>query len=381
MTLRRLSERLARHGAPGPEAPEPELARHAHTGPELSWSYTETPFGRATVSAERLDAGPFLSSRRPETATWRCHHPLERLLGDERLIGFRPEDALYLDIEATGLSHGAGTFAFLIGCAVVEGGQVHVEQLFVPDPTDELPALSRFLELLDARPYLVSFNGKSYDLSVLESRLVITRLLSRSEASLKLRPHLDLLHVSRQAYKGVFGDTRLQTLERAVLGLDPKEREDDVPGSLVPALYFHYLRTGDARHLEPVLRHNRTDVLSMVALAAHLVDLLRAPCGDAEILLNLGRAALRRGLPDRAARLLEDALAAGLADPLERLALEDLVTAARRAERPALHAFALDRLIDLLTPHEATLLARLTRARQRLRPGVAGQPPSRITSP
>ncbi len=258
---------------------------------------------------------------------------LDVLLGDERLKDFDPDRALYLDIEATGLSHGAGTFAFLIGVAYVEDGEVVLEQLFMRDPTDEMPVLGRFMQLIDRFDFLVSFNGKSYDLSVLQARLVVTRLMSRLDSELKVRPHLDLLHACRKAWKGVFENTKLQTLEREVLHLDPAERANDVPGSMVPALYFHYLCTGYAPHLDPVLAHNRTDVLSMVTLTRRLLDLMRDPLEEADrwdVRLNLARHALRMKLNGRAAALFEAALLDCPPD-MEHGALVDLVTAYRRA--------------------------------------------------
>lgn len=376
MSLQRFGDRLARLKTAPAEPPPFELpATPVEVAPDAGPSYeplpgsverlrpwwmADTPFGEARVFRERLDlqacvGGAVRSHGAP------CPHPLDAILGDPRLSGFTPERALFLDIEATGLSHGAGTFAFLIGCAYLDGGDVVLEQLFIADPSDELPVLSRCRELLASRPFLVSFNGKSYDLSVLESRLVVNRLLSPGEASLKLQPHLDLLHVSRQAYKGVFPDTRLQTLEQRVLGLDPSVRADDVPGSMVPALYFHYLRTGYAPHVDVVLRHNRTDVLSMVSLTEHLMELFTRPSGEALVLSNLGRAALRRGLFDRAARLLLEALESGaLRREDERRAVEDLITASRRAKRAGLLDLARARLLDLLTPDEEELRRRVT---------------------
>ncbi|MFT7621840.1 MAG: hypothetical protein ACI9WU_001005 [Myxococcota bacterium] len=302
---------------------EPEIGPSAALRRLRPWIQQPTLYGSCLVYREE---SPYPAAV--------CVPNLPELLGDERLCGFDPDKALYLDIEATGLSHGAGTFAFLIGLAYVEDGKVVLEQLFMPDPSDEVPVLGRFLELVERFPYLVSFNGKSYDLSVLQSRLVVTRLMSRVEVDLKVRPHLDLLHVSRQAYKGVYENSKLQTLEREVLRIDPAERANDVPGSMVPALYFHYLTTGYAPHLDPVLAHNRTDVLSMVTLTRHLLDLLREPhrlaCGPT-VLHNLGRSALRKKLNARAASLLAAAAESEqLPEPLRHRTLVDLVTACRR---------------------------------------------------
>jgi len=337
------------------------------------WSMVETPYGKAHVFREQLPLGAVFDegdgrslyrTRQRVVAARDAEAPsLEALLGDPRLEGFDARDALFLDIEATGLSHGAGTHAFLIGCAWFEGDEVVVEQVFMQDPTTEMAVLHHVMGLLESRPFLVSFNGKSYDLSVLESRLVVTRLLGRHEASIKLRPHFDLLHVSRQAYKGIFPNTRLQTLEQTVLGLDPEARVDDVPGSLVPALYFHYLRTGHAPHLDPILRHNRTDVLSMVALAEHLVGLFLSPIGELPLVWNLARSALRRRLPAHAARLFAELLLrSDLTDLERRELLDDLLTAARRAGNLELLATAAMGLIEVLPADtEAAYVRRLFR--------------------
>ena len=70
-------------------------------------------------------------------------------------------------------------------------------------------------------------------------------------------------------------------MERELLGF---EREDDCPSAEVPARYFHFQRSGDPTHILPVLRHNAWDILSLVALAAHLaavVDGRTAPLQEA----------------------------------------------------------------------------------------------------
>ncbi len=106
-----------------------------------------------------------------------------------------------------------------------------------------------------AARYLVSFNGKSFDLSVLQNRMVMHRMCSKEESELKLRPHLDLLHVSRSVYKGLWQDVRLQTLEAQVLGF---VREHDMPGSLAPSCWFAWLRDAEPRPLAGIARTTGT---------------------------------------------------------------------------------------------------------------------------
>ena len=126
------------------------------------------------------------------------------LAGDARLDTFIPDDALFLDIEATGLDHGAGTFAFMVGLGYRQNDSFIVKQLFLPDMHEELPMLHVLKEHLDRFRFLISFNGKSYDLTVLQSRMIIQRLYSKEECQLKLQPHLDLLHLARNMYRKCF---------------------------------------------------------------------------------------------------------------------------------------------------------------------------------
>lgn len=294
--------------------------------------------------------GPFNGSSQRDRLCAVDH--LERLTGDPRLHGFTPDKALFLDIEATGLEHGAGTLAFMIGLGHIDpvDREVVVTQLILRDPDEERAQLELLWDLVDAFPYLVSFNGKSFDLSVLQARLVMNRLCTPREGELKLRPHLDLLHLSRSLYRGAFEDTRLQTLEKKLLGF---ARVDDMPGALAPSCFFHWLRDGDPRPLAMIAEHNRFDVLSMVALTQRLAEVSR-PVGDpsrtSALWLNLARTYLRRREPEAALAVLD--APPTLVDPDEldeALSLE--VTAARRCKARDRQRQALERLAAR-HPHE-----------------------------
>lgn len=288
---------------------------------------------------------------------------LEKMTGDARLGGFDPRRALFLDIEATGLEHGAGTVAFLVGLGWFEGEALRVEQVLLRDADEEAALLEIVWDAVERLDYLVSFNGKSFDLSVLQHRMVMHRMCSRKTAELKLRPHLDLLHVSRSVFKGVWPDVRLQTLEREVLGFF---REDDMPGALAPLCWFTWLREGDARPLAGIARHNRMDVLSMVALAGVLATEAepRADAGRrSRVALNLARLYLRRKAPSEARAVLADR--PPLMDPMERIeALELEITAARRAGDLAGQVEALAQLLSL-APEREDVARALARARRR----------------
>jgi uncharacterized protein YprB with RNaseH-like and TPR domain len=209
-------------------------------------------------------------------------------LQDTRLAGFNREEALFLDTETTGLSHGAGTVAFLVGLGWFEGQEFVMEQLLIDDFDQEQAQLATLLQRLGGKRYLVTYNGKSFDRSVLENRLVIHRFMTAREAHLRLMPHLDLLHVGRRVYRGLLENHRLGTLERELLDY---LRIDDISGEMVPQHYFQYMLSGEGRHIDQVLKHNFDDVLSLAHLADHLltiIDPARLP-SDSIIAGNLGK--------------------------------------------------------------------------------------------
>jgi len=165
---------------------------------------------------------------------------------------------LFLDAETTGLAGGTGTYAFLVGAAWLEDDRLVLVQHFMRDFDDEPALLAALWPLLERASGLVTFNGASFDLPLLETRFIMAR--RRWPATL---PHLDLLRPSRRVWTSRFADCRLATLEREVIGV---ARADDIPGALIPALYFDFLRSRRAGPLGRVLAHNRDDILSLVGL-------------------------------------------------------------------------------------------------------------------
>jgi hypothetical protein len=232
---------------------------------------------------------------------------------------------LFLDTETTGLAGGTGTYAFLVGAALVEGDRVVVTQFFMRDFDDEPALLTALDPLLAGAGAVVTFNGAAFDLPLLETRFVLAR--RRWPTTLA---HLDLLRPARRVWTGWLADCRLATLESAVLGL---ERGDDVPGFMIPLLYFDYLRSRRAAPLRRVFEHNRHDVLSLVALVGWFGRALGEGAAlRPEELAGLGRlwepVDLERGLACYRA-----ALGAGLPEPVARWARLRLAWWEKRAAR------------------------------------------------
>ena len=178
-------------------------------------------------------------------------------------------DALFLDTETTGLAGGTGTMAFLIGLGWFEEGHFQVRQILARDFGEEKAALAYLKEIAARKRFLVTFNGKAFDVNLLSTRFILNRLHS----DLAGLPHLDLLHPSRRILGHRLENCRLVTLESDILGVT---REGDIPGWEIPQRYFDWLRRRDPRLLSDIFEHNRLDVVSMATLTAHLVDILTA---------------------------------------------------------------------------------------------------------
>jgi uncharacterized protein YprB with RNaseH-like and TPR domain len=262
---------------------------------------------------------------------------------------------LFIDLETTGLAGGAGTYAFLVGCGWFDGCVFRVRQFFLSSHSAETALLRAVAALAADTRTVVSYNGKSFDLPLIETRY----LYNRMETPFAGLPHLDMLHPARRLWRieadedGMMAaGCRLGTIEQAVCG---HVRDGDVPGFEIPSRYFDYVRTGDARPLEAVLEHNRLDLLSLALLTAYAARMVE----EGAALLRTAREAVGLGrLFDRAGRLREAracfARACGLdgagmlpGDELARAdALRGYAIVCRRQRRFADAAAAWGRLVE-----------------------------------
>jgi uncharacterized protein YprB with RNaseH-like and TPR domain len=193
-------------------------------------------------------------------------YPAHLLSKDERLKELDFKKALFLDTETTGLTGGTGTFAFMVGLGFFHEDRFSIYQFFMRDYSEERASLSLLKDMVDSFQFLVTFNGRQYDIPLLETRFILSRIISK----IREIPNFDLLYPSRKIWKGTYENCRLVTLESKLLGV---ERTDDIPSEWIPYLYFDYIQTRDARKIQQVFYHNQMDILSMVALAGriHLV--------------------------------------------------------------------------------------------------------------
>ncbi len=199
-------------------------------------------------------------------------------------LNFDLKETIFMDCETTGLAGGAGTYAFLVGLGYLSGTKFRLEQYFMQDFHQERAVLTAVMERMSKFKFLVSFNGKCYDLPLLESRWLMNRMEFDSSSWV----HFDLLFPSRRLWKRRIGDCSLGNLEQKILSV---KREVDVPSFMIPQIYFDYLRTGEVEPLVPVFHHNAHDILSLMRLSV-LID-----------------------------RLLEDFASIGVKDPLDLYSL------------------------------------------------------------
>lgn len=222
-------------------------------------------------------------------------------------------DWVFLDTETTGLAGGAGTFAFLIGLGFVTDEGFLVRQYFLREPAEERSVLCRIAEELSRFSTVITYNGKAYDLPLLETRY----RLARSPVPFESMPHVDLLHACRRLWKLRFESCKLTHLEERVLG---HERVGDVPGFLIPSLYANYLRFGEAGSLSPVFLHNALDILSLACLTNVVGGVFRDPASMATRhgaeCVGLGRWLMQAGRPEDALSLFQKAIRTNIPEDL-----------------------------------------------------------------
>lgn len=292
-------------------------------GGETLYNY----FGKTFQVEERYPAGHLHGSLGLLTTS-----PLDALAAwtsDERLRSLDPHAIAYIDTETTGLSGGTGTYAFMIGIGRFVGEEFQTLQLFMRDPAEEPAQLAALEEYLAPAKALVTFNGKTFDLPLLRTRFT-THGLKPSWSDLA---HIDLLHISRRLWRDRLPSRTLGNLEYQILGA--RRTEDDVPGWMIPSLYFDYLRSGDARPLKGVFYHNKIDVVSMAALLNCISSLLADPSGatlpDQSDLLAIAKFYEAVGDAGAAAALYHECLQRELSEPQQLEAMLKLAQIRKRA--------------------------------------------------
>jgi len=251
-------------------------------------------------------------------------HDLLRSVGE--IPSAPPEKWAFLDTETTGLSGSIGTCAFLVGVGRITKEGFRVRQFFMRGYSEEASLLDSLSRHLGNFEVLITYNGASFDQPLLESRY----RLNRAKSPFPRLPHLDLLHGARRLWKLRFDHCRLVDLENQVLGF---ERSGDIPGAMIPYVYFEYLRTKWIERLVPVFHHNALDILTLACLTGIVPHAFKdvSGCTNAAELAGIARWLKETGDAARALPLFRRAVESGLRDDLLFRTLWDIAKLDREA--------------------------------------------------
>lgn len=248
-------------------------SKPVHISELLTGNTVDTPYGPCFYTEEKI--------------------PLDRIFGDyslaetelyfpgrEDIYSFVYQDniqdvelnqALFFDTETTGLAGGAGTYIFLMGLGFFTDDSFCVRQYFMSDYNEEEAFLWSINQLFSRGfKMLVSYNGKCYDFPLMQTRFIMTRI----PMQLTYQHHLDLLFPTRRLWKRRLQDCSLSNIEKRVLNI---QRNEDIPGYMIPHVYFRYLQNKDARPLKPVFAHNLQDIISLAILTTKIGQVLQDP--------------------------------------------------------------------------------------------------------
>lgn len=238
-------------------------------------------------------------------------HDLLDSLSEGLIPQAAPENIAFLDTETTGLAGGSGTYAFLIGVGSIHPEGFRVRQFFMRDYNEEASQLHALSAYLARFQVIVTYNGKSYDQPLLETRYT----MSRARHPFSKLEHLDLLFGARRLFRLRLENCRLTNLEAQILGFD---RGEDIAGELIPYCYFEYLRTRRAHRLLPVFHHNVLDIVSLACLTGIVPEAFRDPenvrARHGSDLLGLARWLQVSGRIEEALRMTRRAIGLGLPD-------------------------------------------------------------------
>lgn len=312
--------------APAPQRPPPDADRI------LGGAFVEHASGRCLVIDRTFRPSHYHGDVRLDTLMISSDSfaAVRRLLGPSYPASIEPPSVVFIDLETTGLAGGAGTHAFLVGLGWFDGEMFCTRQLLLDQFRDEPALLDVLADALAGAAIIASFNGKTFDVPLIDTRYLFHRRTPPAAG----KPHLDLLHPSRRLWRGPEGCS-LAVLERQLFGLF---RNEDVPGFEIPARYFAYVRGASATTLEPVLTHNRRDLLSLALIALYVGRLVEEGAGAArsgEECLGLGQ--LYEWLGDRPSAIACYERAARLSWRLPVRRLEAVRGAARLYRRDRRH--------------------------------------------
>jgi len=290
---------------------------------------TEGTLARLRIKADGSEGLPV-----PSLSCLHDRGAIVSVTGDGAFADIAAEDVLYLDTETTGLSGGAGTLAFLISVGQWREGRFEIELALLDDFCDEPAQMAWLVGRLGGAKAIATYNGRSFDVPLLRSRMIMNGLPTDR---LDL-PHLDMLPIARSLWReAAGGSARLGAIQRHVLGY---ERVNDVPGELIPGIFFEWARGIRPGAMGAVLHHNMLDIIALPALVAEAIQLISRPNSPPEsapsaTLVGLGRTLQRRQRGEDVLPVLREACQRATAEADRDRCLYLLAEALKREGRAA----------------------------------------------
>jgi uncharacterized protein YprB with RNaseH-like and TPR domain len=187
---------------------------------------------------------------------------------DEKLTfksKYYDEEAVFLDIETTGLSP-MRSFIYLIGLVFIDLKKVtmHITQLIAEDRDEEEEILKLMKERLKGYKTVVTYNGNSFDLPFIAKRSerygIEPIAMDSFDMYEKLRLHKDTLKLDGLKQKNI----------EKKLGIT---REDRYNGGECISFYKDYVKNKNQESFDRFVLHNYDDLLYMPATMS-ILDLL-----------------------------------------------------------------------------------------------------------
>lgn len=220
------------------------------------------------ISKTRLDYpirhGKVLIKRKPS------FHPFFPEFNNKNNSAISADRFIFLDIETTNISAGSSCYVFLIGLCWFDPYGLSIGQIFIDDFSNEALLLTHLEDVLNQFDLLFTYNGKSFDIPVLRTRLIMNHM---ADIFYK-KDHIDLLNLSRYLFKRRLSSCQLSNIEQYILRFE--RTNEDLPGWLIPQIYFDYLENGHVESLKSIFYHNKFDIVSLAALAVHVDFLLKS---------------------------------------------------------------------------------------------------------
>ncbi len=232
---------------------------------------------------------------------------------DEAFRDLDLSTALFIDLETTGLSGGSGVIPFNVGMGYYRDDKFIVGQYFLGEMAEEERMIQELAEFFKEMNFqsVVTYNGKSFDIPLLETRFI----LQRQPFLLSELPHLDFLFPARRLWSHKYESCRLFHL---ALNVVQTGRTEDIPSAEIPWRYFQYLQTGNYDLIEPILYHNQEDILSLlglVVIGAQIFSEDPELCmGDAMDFYGAGKVMANAGDLEKAVQFFQKALDGNLTD-------------------------------------------------------------------